>query len=233
MSPTYWTASQIKMAVRTHGWEFIKARPADPDQAWGARKDCYEVILKENRRGGLVWVSFTHPVSGGFNVDHLGPRYRGKFEEVLQFLADPSCRKPLPAGNPVTDIRTRLADALRKFMLSMSNRNYNLDENRVRLDSPVVDVGYLADVLLSLPGIAIVELPEGQEWGESQTDFVHTRTDPRCPGEIAHFLRGGVGKWITAAKAREYAAALLAAANAAEAVEVPYVHDEEMVENKI
>lgn len=78
---------------------------------------------------------------------------------------------------------------------------------------------HCADILLSLPGIAIVELPEGTEW-ESQTDFVFARTDTRVPSEIAHFLTGGMGKWITALKARAIAAAFLAAANAAEETHV-------------
>lgn len=94
MSPTYWTASQIKKAAREHGWEFIPARPSDPDHAWGARKDRYQVIFKENSRGGLVWVQFHYPVSGGFNVDHIGSDYRNKLAEVLAFLKDPTCRLP-------------------------------------------------------------------------------------------------------------------------------------------
>lgn len=90
MSPSYWTASQIKAAVCEHGWEFVKARPGDPDQAWGARKGQYKVLFKENRRGGLVWVRFTYPVSGGINCDHLGIRYRDKLSKVLEFIKDPT-----------------------------------------------------------------------------------------------------------------------------------------------
>lgn len=36
MSPTYWTASQIKAAARENGWEFIKC--VDGQGPWGARK---------------------------------------------------------------------------------------------------------------------------------------------------------------------------------------------------
>ena len=95
MSPTYWTASQIKAAIREHGWEFVKARPDDPDHAWGARKDRYQLLFKEDRRGGLVWVRFHYPASGGMNVDHIGSDYRGKLGEALAFLKDPDSRHPL------------------------------------------------------------------------------------------------------------------------------------------
>lgn len=100
MSPTYWTASQIKAAVREHDWEFVKARPNDPDCAWGARKDRHQVLLKENRRGGLVWVRFHYPATGGINVDHLGPDYRNKLAEVLTFLKDPNRRADAGLGKP-------------------------------------------------------------------------------------------------------------------------------------
>lgn len=86
MSPTYWTATQIKAAVRQHGWELIKVRP--DDRTWGARKGSYQVILKEDRRGGLVWVRFHYPtVLGPTGTYHLGPTARNKLAEVLDFLA--------------------------------------------------------------------------------------------------------------------------------------------------
>lgn len=137
----------------------------------------------------------------------------------------------------MTDIRTRLADALHRAMS--------------RIIGGVAPDGmwapeYLADVLLALPGIAIVELPEPDGTGgitqetwrvgnltvETMGDAVLWPTGHKagyglhCDEEHSH--NGCQSIW-----ARRLAAALLAAANAAEAVEVPYVHDEEMVENKI
>lgn len=90
MSPTYWTASQIKAAAREHGWEIRPA--AHPDAAWTLHKDHYKVLIGERRDGGLCWVGFTFPVSGGMNHDHLGPRHRGKLDQVLNFLVNPKCR---------------------------------------------------------------------------------------------------------------------------------------------
>lgn len=92
MSPTYWTASQIKMAARANGWEFIPC--VDGKDPWGARKGRYKVMFEETRVGGLSRVWFTYPVSGGANCDYLGPRYRDKLGEVLAFLKDPTCRLP-------------------------------------------------------------------------------------------------------------------------------------------
>lgn len=92
MSPTYWTASQIKMAARENGWEFVPC--VDGAGPWGARKDRYKVMFQENRAGGLSAVWFTFPMPDGANCDYLGPRYQNKLGEVLAFLRDPTCRKP-------------------------------------------------------------------------------------------------------------------------------------------
>jgi hypothetical protein len=81
VSPTYWTASQIKIAARANSWEFIKAEtPAAP---WGCRKPGRKVMLQEDRRGGLTQVWLTYD---GINVHYFGPRYRGKLLLVLRFL---------------------------------------------------------------------------------------------------------------------------------------------------
>jgi hypothetical protein len=85
----------------------------------------------------------------------------------------------------MTDIRTRLADAL-QFHLG----EYALHHGGKGLDT------YLADVLLSLPGIAIVELPEGRPV-----------LNPRWRAFVKR----------SPETASLFAAALLAAANAAEA----------------
>lgn len=84
MSPTYWTTSQIKMAARANGWEFIKAEA--PRGPWGCAKPGRKVMFKSDRRGGLLWVCFTYSVSGRSTVEWLGRDYRGKLRAVLRFL---------------------------------------------------------------------------------------------------------------------------------------------------
>lgn len=89
MSPTYWTASQIKAAVREHGWEFIRA--AKPTSswdipAWGAKKGRCTVMVTERRDGGLLGVWLTYPKSSGSNCDYYGPRSAGKLDTVLKFI---------------------------------------------------------------------------------------------------------------------------------------------------
>lgn len=101
----------------------------------------------------------------------------------------------------MADIRTRLAETL-----------CNLDHGFWDDEPSQAHYLHVADVLLSLPGIAIVDTEE---------TLRKLRYNSHDLGEFGKFIR------------LEYAAAILAAANAAEAVEVPYVHDEEMVENKI
>ena len=94
MSPTYWTASQIKAAVRANGWELVPC-VGGGGRVWGARKVRYRVMLQETRPGGLSAAWFTYPVSDGANCDYLGPRYRNKLAEVLAFLNDPTIRTRL------------------------------------------------------------------------------------------------------------------------------------------
>lgn len=98
MSPTYWTASQIKAAAHAYSWEIVKVQPptsAWDVPAWGARRGRFKVMVTERRDGGLIGVWITYPMSDGANVDYLGPRYHGKLSEVLEFLRDPTSRVKL------------------------------------------------------------------------------------------------------------------------------------------
>lgn len=90
----------------------------------------------------------------------------------------------------MSDLRTRLADALQR---ELDEHGYeDDDEKRGQV------AHHFADVLLSLPGIAIVELPDVPNMG----------------------VGIGLGVWqgteLFPQKARELAVELLAAANAAE-----------------
>jgi hypothetical protein len=85
MSPSYWTASQIKMAAREHGWEIRAAK--SPDAGWTIHKERCKVTIGERRDGGLCWIYLRYPKYGGMNCDYFGPRYRGKLAVVLKFLA--------------------------------------------------------------------------------------------------------------------------------------------------
>jgi hypothetical protein len=110
----------------------------------------------------------------------------------------------------VSDIRTRLADALREYWLAE--------------ESPES----LADVLLSAPGIAIVELPEPDSTRYEGDE--HEPEDRLCwlPGddfEVSVWNQGEIQRegfgWgdlepLSSTEARTVAATLLAAANAAE-----------------
>lgn len=98
----------------------------------------------------------------------------------------------------MSDLRTRLADALRMNGDTCTRANAE----------------YLADVLLSLPGIAIVELPErlpGFVEGEKPKWAIWNT--------VIEADRAGVhvnGLLMYANEARAYAARLLVAANAAD-----------------
>lgn len=107
----------------------------------------------------------------------------------------------------MTDIRTRLADALAA-------------ELEIRRGTVQTWGAHIADVLLSLPGIAIVELPElDNHWAKYRAvevaenlKVVARRSDVLVEDEeclISYRLR----------VARALAAAILAAANAAEAAQ--------------
>jgi hypothetical protein len=116
----------------------------------------------------------------------------------------------------MSDIRQRLADALDQAWDTWMTAPH--DDPDKRLESPLWT--YVADVLLSLPGIAIVELPETQATNSVKTDF------GRFVEYWHHPPRDRIERSITtyeaptlmrAETARALAAALLAAANAAEA----------------
>lgn len=114
----------------------------------------------------------------------------------------------------MTDIRTRLADALQEASGKwMTAEVENRDEN---LEQPYYV--YMAQALLSLPGIAIVELPEEDEdagWSAHNSrwfSYVGEGDDGRI-GVRPHLSCD----WLHPAAARRFAAALLAAADAAEA----------------
>ncbi|WP_094359966.1 hypothetical protein [Mycobacterium marinum] len=96
----------------------------------------------------------------------------------------------------MADIREKLAEALAE--------HYEIAARR------------FADVLLSLPGIAIVELPE--------PNYRYRNGDPTWRGDEWSIIGAGAGRIeihattkLTAANASELAAALLAAAAASEA----------------
>jgi hypothetical protein len=63
VSPTYWTASQLKTAAQANGWQFI--RSIGPTGPWGMRRGNLRVLLQERRDGGLLWISLTRIDSVG------------------------------------------------------------------------------------------------------------------------------------------------------------------------
>jgi hypothetical protein len=102
MSPTYWTASQLKAAAIRHGWLFIGA--TEPQGWWGMRRegsspDCgccahryspaLRIMVQEDRRGGLMRASLTRIRDGGSDTVQLGPRTAHKREAVLSWLTEP------------------------------------------------------------------------------------------------------------------------------------------------
>lgn len=89
MSPTYWTASQIKIAARAHGWEFIKCDPPG-EGPWGVYKDNIKIMFQEDRRGGLVWATLTRFL-GAVDRDcvRIGRDFRNKKEAVLSWMTEP------------------------------------------------------------------------------------------------------------------------------------------------
>lgn len=104
----------------------------------------------------------------------------------------------------MTDIRTRLADALQEAI------------NNVPVGVPDATdwPSHIADVLLSLPGIAILELPEV----DLERGFI---TEPGMWSinltERKTSMAVGRDRQWSPTDLREFAAALLATANAAEA----------------
>lgn len=107
----------------------------------------------------------------------------------------------------MADLRAHLADALRGYLSDMppSIQDWFGPEE-------------MADVLLSLPGIAIVELPKGHDVGPPENpcfQFVNVVT---CPGsrEIVDESTAWPRRKHNPATARAHAGMLLAAAIAAE-----------------
>lgn len=100
----------------------------------------------------------------------------------------------------MTDIFTRLADVLHKQGYPYTGQ-----------------LSKAIDALLSLPGIAIIELPRphlDQSWrfnDSGEWEYTYVRGDDEI-------VVSGTGSY-TVSEARELAAALLAAVNAAEAVQ--------------
>lgn len=102
----------------------------------------------------------------------------------------------------MSDIRARLADALREHLLGLHPRNHvTADGSHAYLCSPQLNFDILADVLLSAPGIAIVDTNDEATIDRVAEAIWELSVDP--PDIPAY---------------RDMAcAALLAAANAAEA----------------
>lgn len=111
----------------------------------------------------------------------------------------------------MTDIRAQLSDALRDHRFERwSPESFSRCACGQRFEWPRSDhPEHLADVLLSLPGIAIVELPVGVGWAAEDWSAKPLQRD-------RPFIRVGVESPLFPDGAREFAAALLAAANAAE-----------------
>jgi hypothetical protein len=113
----------------------------------------------------------------------------------------------------MTDIRTRLADALKEHRSISRHTGVYCTCDGWKW-SPQVDwFQHLADVLLSLPGIAIVELPDKSDEDGYFITF-HPDVSVAVPEGRIDWLDGSER---SAFEARKLAAALLAAANAAEA----------------
>jgi hypothetical protein len=110
----------------------------------------------------------------------------------------------------MTDIHARLTDALPKYLRLLG----------ISKDDAPNAAEYLADALVSLPGIAIVELPEANSatgcWS------ISTHKDLRVEhGEVVQILPRSSGmteSYRSPDLVRKIAAALLAAANAAEGI---------------
>lgn len=121
----------------------------------------------------------------------------------------------------MSDLRAQIREALRSYELDWTYDNKDLYDE-------------LAGVVLSLPGVVVVELPgpqpgwwdcyedEGDEpdhdsYGDQSGEFVVT-TWRGHPGEVQISHQGEPLEPVRPTEARALAAALLAAANAAEAV---------------
>jgi hypothetical protein len=134
----------------------------------------------------------------------------------------------------MSDIRTRLADALLEHAPHHKNNSVDLwvackCGNGVRYYDRRKHVAHVADVLLSLPGIAIVELPEPHGTAHKASSAPPFAWSWQWRGFDIEAQRDCVGfrylsppfdfdtPGLEPEDAREFAAALLAAADAAEA----------------
>jgi hypothetical protein len=113
----------------------------------------------------------------------------------------------------MSDVRARLGNALREHRPLRQQDKCVCGSEFIGFDE------HRADVLLSLPGIAIVQLPAPDSDGEwdGQDDHVGWwastgRNDDGILGVLPHIM----GDWLHPNAARRFAAALLAAADAAE-----------------
>lgn len=122
----------------------------------------------------------------------------------------------------MSGVRARIAEALREHGTSAiptwANERICLCDETFRSMPPGPDLAdHVADVLLSLPGIAIVELPEGHDVGPPGERYLQFKNVVAGPyGEIRDESTVDPVKH-NPTTARRHAASLLAAANAAEA----------------
>lgn len=110
----------------------------------------------------------------------------------------------------VADVRARLADALLKHRGFPAHCVCGWKSTDGWKSTSEKHEHHLADVLLSLPGIAIVALPEADEEGEWLNGDLVASARNRLR------LYGLDDSRLSSSEGREIAAALLAAANAAE-----------------
>ena len=109
----------------------------------------------------------------------------------------------------MSELRQRLADALREHLYEWDEDHWHCAKCEIPVTGTEDWAVHVADVLLSLPGIAIVELPEPMNLSRSDSTFPH---------DIVAYP-GGVMDCdcdLKPSDARSIAAVLLAAANKAE-----------------
>lgn len=113
-------------------------------------------------------------------------------------------------------VRAKLAEALR----DQHAMAYDDDAAMYYCDCGMATGDYrvwadhMVDVLLSLEGVTIVALPEPNSFMSSWTHFGPVAIFDQKPGLVTF----GTGEWLSPGQSRYLAAALLAAADAAEAV---------------
>lgn len=106
----------------------------------------------------------------------------------------------------MSELRQQLAEALKG---GLAKHGYPMATDTAN---------YLADTLLSIPGIAITELPEADDVHNDGIAFWWKDAEVGVDREmvIARLEPGADGTWINAESARSLAAVLLAAAAKAE-----------------